>query len=80
MVTVRYFCHGFIHMGTTFMYIQYSRPLFITFCQMFGMCRTLSPRQSLFMFCIDRPTARICSSLVLYRVSRSGSFTLAKRS
>ena len=27
MATVRYFWHGFIHRGTTFMYLQYSRPL-----------------------------------------------------
>ena len=32
------------------------------------------------MFRIDRPIARISSSLVLYRVPFSGSFTLAKRS
>ena len=35
-------------------------------------------RPSLLMSCIDRPIARISSSLVLYRVPRSGSFTLAK--
>ena len=28
MPTVRYFWHGFIHSGTTFMYLQYSRPFF----------------------------------------------------
>ena len=27
MVTVQYFWHGFIHRGTTFMYLQYSHPL-----------------------------------------------------
>ena len=27
METVRYFWHGFIHRGTTFMYLQYSPPL-----------------------------------------------------
>ena len=32
------------------------------------------------MFRIDRPIARISSFLVLYRVPRSGSFTLEKRS
>ena len=81
MATIQYFWHGFIHRGTTFMYLQYSRsPLFITFCQMFGRRRTPSARPSLLMFCIDRSIARINSSLVLYRVPRSGSFTLVKRS
>ena len=51
----------------------------IIFCQMFGWRRTLSERPSLLMFRIDRPTALIIPSLVLYRVPRSGSFTLAKR-
>ena len=50
-------------------------PLFITFCQMFGRSHTPSARPSLLMFRIDRPIARISSSLVLYRVPRSGSFT-----
>ena len=37
METVRYFWHCFIHRGTTYTYLQYSRlPLFNTFCQMFG--------------------------------------------
>ena len=38
---------------------------------MFGRRRTPSARPSLLMFCIDRPIARISSSLVLYRVPRS---------
>ena len=81
MTIVRYFWHGFIHRGTTFMYLQYNRaPLFITFCQMFGRRRTPSARPSCLMFWIERPIARISPSLVLYRVPRSGSFTLAKRS
>ena len=70
MATVWYFWHGFVHRGTTFMYLQYSRPpppLFITFYQMFRRCRTPSARPSLLMFRIDRPTARISSSRVLYR-------------
>ena len=41
-------------------------------------CRTPSARPSLLMFSIDRPIARINSSLVLYRVPRSGSFTLTR--
>ena len=53
MATVRYFYHGFIHSGTTFMYIQYSAPLFITFFQMFRRCRTPSARPSLLIFHID---------------------------
>ena len=28
--TVRYFCHSFIHRGTTFMYLQYSRPPYLS--------------------------------------------------
>ena len=76
MTLVKNFWHGFFHMGTTFMYLQYSRlPLFITFCQMFGRCCTPSAHPSLLMFCIDHPIAWISSSLVLYRVPRSGSFT-----
>ena len=50
-------------------------PLFITSSQMFGR-----RRPSLLLFRIDRPIASISSSLVLYRVPRNGSFTLAKRS
>ena len=76
MATVRYFCYGLIHRGTTFMYLQYNRPLFITFCQMFGRRRTPSARPSFLMFSIDRPIARVNSSLVLYWVPQ----TLAKRS
>ena len=55
-------------------------PLFITFCQMFGRRRTPSERPSLLMFRIDRPIARISSSLVLYWSPRNDYFTLAKRS
>ena len=29
MITVGYFWHGLIHGGTTFMYLKYSRPLYI---------------------------------------------------
>ena len=47
---------------------------------MFERHRTLSVRPSLLMFRIDRAIAQISSSVVLYRVPRSGSFTLAKRS
>ena len=39
-----------------------------------------SARTSLLMLRIDRPIARINSSLVLYRVPQSDSFTLVKRS
>ena len=49
-------------------------PLFTTFFQMFGMCRTPSVRTSLLMFLTDRTIARISSSPVLYQVPRSGSF------
>ena len=73
MATARHFWDGFIHRGTTFMYLQYSR-------QIFGRRRTPSARPSLLMFSTDRPIARISSSLVLCRVPRSGSSTLAKRS
>ena len=48
-------------------------PLFILFCQMFESCRTPPASPSFLMFHIDRPIARICSSLVLYRTPRSGS-------
>ena len=63
------------------MYLQVQSPsLFvITFCQMFGRRHTPSARPSLLMFLIDRPIARISSYVVLYRVPRSGSFTLASR-
>ena len=48
-------------------------PLFITFCQMFGK-RPYTNSASIFVaFHINRPLARISSSLVLYRVPRSGS-------
>ena len=48
-------------------------PLFITFCQMFGRRCAPSARPSLLMFRTDHPIIRISSSLVLYRVPRSGS-------
>ena len=48
------------------------------FFQMFGRRRKPSARPSLLIFLTDRPIARISSSLVLYRVPRSDSFTLAK--
>ena len=67
MATVRYFWHGFIHRGKTFIYryLQYRRPLplFITFCQMFGRRLTPSARPSLLTFGIDHPIVRIRSSL-----------------
>ncbi|KAJ4442037.1 hypothetical protein ANN_11903 [Periplaneta americana] len=44
---------------------------------MFGRRRTPSARPSLLMFRIDRPKARISSSLVLYRVPRSGPIVIA---
>ena len=49
-------------------------PLCITFCQMFRRRRTPSARPSLLMFRMDRPIARIISSLVLCRVPRSFFF------
>ena len=52
--------------------------LFINFCQMFRRCRTPSACPCLLMFRINRPRARISSSLVSYREHRSGSFSLAK--
>ena len=55
-------------------------PLFYHVCQMFGRRRTPSARPFLLMFRIDRPIARISSSLVSFRVPRSGYFTVAKRS
>ena len=54
-------------------------PLFITLTNVWKG-RTLWGCPYLFMFHIDRPIARISSSLVLDRVPRSCSFTLAKRS
>ena len=54
----------------------WSLSLFFSFCHMFGSHRKLSARLSLLMFGIDRLIARISSSLVLYWVPRSGSFTL----
>ena len=62
------------------MYLQYSRPLIYNICQMSERRRTPSVHPSLMLFRIDRPIARISSSLVLYRIPRSDSFTLAKRS
>ena len=47
---------------------------------MFGRRRTPSPRPSLLMFRTDRPIARLRSYFLLYRVPRSSSFILAKRS
>ena len=79
MTTVQYFWHGFIHMATAFIYLQYSSPLFITFYQMFGVRRIPSAPHSLLMFLTDRPIASIRSSLVLYRVPRSVCFIFAKR-
>ena len=49
----------------------------MTFCQMFGRRRSPSARPSLLIFRTDSPKARISSCPVLYRVLRSGSFTLA---
>ena len=66
--------------GTKFMYLQYSRPFIYHLLKMFGRRRILSAGPSLLMFRIDRLISRISSSLVLYRVPGSGSFTLAKRS
>ena len=43
-------------------------------CQIFGKRRTQSACPSLLMSHIVRPIAQISSSLVLYRVPRSGSF------
>ena len=45
---------------------------------MFGRRRIPSARPYLLMFRIDRPIARISSSLVLYQVPGSASFTLTK--
>ena len=50
----------------------------ITFCQMFGRRRKPSARPSLSIARIDRPIAQRSSSLVLYRVPSSSSFTLVK--
>ena len=61
-------CTGVQHLYT----INIDVPLFITFFQVFGSRRTPSGRPSLLMFRIDRPIARISSSLVLYRVPSSG--------
>ena len=52
METVRYFWHGFIHRGTTFMYLQYSRPPY-HLLSLFGRRRTPSARPSL-LFRMDR--------------------------
>ena len=57
-----------------------SLPLFNSICQMLGRRCTSSAHTPLLMFRIDRPIAWINSSLVLYRVPRSGSYTLANRS
>ena len=45
---------------------------------MFGRRRTPSARPSLLKFRIDRPIVRISSSLILYRVPRSGSFIMTR--
>ena len=45
---------------------------------MFGRRRKPLARPSLLMFLIDRHIARMNQSLVLYRVHRSGSFTLCE--
>ena len=47
----------------------------ITFYHIFGRHRTPSARPSLLMFRADRPIVRISSSLVLYRIPRSGSYS-----
>ena len=51
------------------------------FMRLRPLCRSerTTARPSLLMFRIDRPIARISSSLVLYRVPRSGSVTSAER-
>ena len=46
---------------------------------MFGRRRTPSAHPSLLIFCMDRPITRISLSLVLYRVPRSGFFSLWRR-
>ena len=75
MEKIRYFSYGFIQHLCTFNIVTL---LFITFCKISGRRSTPSARPSLLMFRIDRPIARISSSLVLYRVPRSVSFTLAR--
>ena len=50
-----------------------SPPLFTASLQMFGKRPTPSARPSLLTFRIDRPIARISSSLMLYRAPCSGS-------
>ena len=74
------FSHGFIQRNTTFITFNIVAPLFITFYEMFGRRRTPSAPTSLLMFRIERPISRTSSSIVLYRVTHSSSFTLAKRS
>ena len=78
IVTVWYFWHGFIQKGTTFMNLQYNRPLITTFCQMFGRRRTPSARPSL-LIRIDLPIARFKFISCDVPGPHSGSFTLAKR-
>ena len=81
MATVRYFWHGFIHKGTTFMYLHYCRPLYLS---PFAKCLQRVVHDQRVHLCwysvLDRPTARISSSLVLHRFPRSSPFTLPKRS
>ena len=75
MTTVRYFWHTFIHRGTTFMYLQYSRPLIYHFLpNIWKASYTISG----WIF-VEVPYWRISSPLVLYWVPRGVSFTLANR-
>ena len=55
-------------------------PPYLSIFQVFGGRSTPSARPTSFRFRLDRPIARISSSFVLYRVSRSGSLILVKRS
>ena len=77
MVTVSYSSHGFIHMGTTFMYLQY-RPLIYYILP--NVCRaSYTISASIF---VDVPYwplySTISASFVLHQAPRSGSFTMAK--
>ena len=64
MTMVLYFWHDFNQRGTTFMYLKNTPLLFITICQTFGRHRTPLAHPSLLTFRMDRPIARISSSVV----------------
>ena len=78
METVRY-SDMILYTGMQHLYsFNIVTPLFITFCK---ILEGAVHHQRVLLLCVPfyRPIARISPSLVLYRVPRSGPFTLTKK-